>query len=325
MALSEFALIARYFGAQPSRDDVALGVGDDCALLNIPAGMQLAVSLDTMVAGVHFPLDTDPSDLGHKLMAVNLSDLAAMGAEPAWAMLALTLPTSDPDWLESFCRGLYGLASAYQVQFVGGDTTHGPLSLSLQIHGFIPPGQALRRSGACPGDVVLLTGPVGEAAIGLDCLIHGLDIPEPHRTHAIARLNRPSPRVAAGLALRGLATSAIDVSDGLVADLRHILCASGVGAVLELDRLPRSGLLTAALQSGASVERMLSGGDDYELCFTCPPQRLSAVIEALQAVDACCYPVGHILEAPGLVVRQGDGSVYQPQQSGYDHFSVSGS
>lgn len=324
MALSEFALIARYFAAQPARDDVILGVGDDCALLSVPPGMQLAVSIDTMVAGVHFPLETHPTDIGHKLMAVNLSDLAAMGAQPAWATLALTLPSSDADWLEAFCTGLYGLAAHYQVQIVGGDTTHGPLALSLQIHGFVPAGQALRRSGARVGDLILLTGPLGEAAIGLDCLIHGLSLPEPLRTQAITRLNRPAPRVAAGLALQGLANSAIDISDGLIADLGHILNASGVGAVVELDCLPRTEVLTAALAAGATLDRLLSGGDDYELCFTCAADQLAAVTDALAKAGVDCHPIGHIVPTPGLQLLQSDGTVYRAAQSGYDHFATGG-
>ncbi len=243
--MSEFDLIRDYFtdvGAR--RTDVDLGVGDDCALLEVPAGQQLAISIDTLAAGTHFLPDCDPESLGHKSLAVGLSDLAAMGAEPAWATLALTLPDHDPGWIAAFSRGFAALAGAHGVSLVGGDTTRGPLSVTVQVHGLVPAGRAIRRSGAAPGDRVYVSGTLGDAGLALRRILSG----EPVDPVARARLERPTPRVALGLALRGVASAMIDVSDGLAADLGHILAASGVGAEIDLTALP----LSAAVRSARS-------------------------------------------------------------------------
>lgn len=339
MSASEFDLIRRYF-TEPAggRADVQLGIGDDAAVLRPPLGMELVAAIDTLVAGVHFPPDTDAESIGHKALAVNLSDLAAMGAEPAWAMLALTLPQADERWLAGFARGFFALARAHNVALIGGDTTRGPLTVSVQIQGFVPPGAAFRRGGARPGDVIYVTGTLGDA--GLALLLGrepGIGSPDT-RAYLRRRLDRPQPRVQEALRLRGLAQAAIDVSDGLLADLGHILEASGVGATLDLAQLPlspafRAGLdaLSAAAHpvlrqftSGlAWADLALSSGDDYELCFTVSPhQRVQ--MDALTAAGLPCTCIGAIDAEPGLRCRLADGSPYQPPRCGYDHFTGGG-
>lgn len=322
MAASEFALIDRYFAQQPWRRDVELGVGDDCALLRVPPGMNLAISMDTMVAGVHFPVDTPAFDIGYKLVAVNLSDLAAMGAEPAWATLAMTLPTADDTWLSQFCHGLHALSNEFGVQIVGGDTTHGPLTLTLQIHGFVPEGQALRRNGALPGDLIYVTGNLGDGALGLHCLLEGCSLPAQHRNYAISRLNRPTPRLAIGQAIRPFASSAIDISDGLVSDLGHILSASQVGADVVLARLPLSTAMKSALNMGAGMDLALAGGDDYELCFTCPLARRAELESAVAGIDCPISCIGEITAMAGLRLVDAQGNSSKPLVKGYEHFST---
>ncbi|KRT55717.1 thiamine-phosphate kinase [endosymbiont of Ridgeia piscesae] len=318
MALSEFDLIRRYFSdLTPLRDDVALGIGDDCALLDVPEGMELAVSIDTLVAGVHFLADVEPETLGHKALAVNLSDLAAMGAEPAWVTLALALPEVNEVWLEAFSCGFAALASRAGVSLVGGDTTRGPLTLTLQVHGFVPRGSALRRDGAQPGDRICVSGRLGDAALGLRLLQGEANLSEPERSQLIDRLQRPQPRLALGQALRGLASAAIDISDGLLADLGHILQASGVGARLQLARLP----LSDAVRRTADWGLPLAGGDDYELCFTLPPAELSRLWPLSEQLGLAISEIGEITAAPGLVCEQADATIWRPSAKGYDHFA----
>ena len=322
MPASEFSLIDRYFAARgPRRPDVALGIGDDCALLVPPAGEQLVVTLDTLVADVHFFAGADPEGIGHKALAVNLSDLAAMGATPAWATLALTLPKADEDWLEQFCRGLFALADRYGVQLVGGDTTHGPVTvISLQAHGFVPPGQALRRDGAKPGDGIYITGTPGDAGLALAAAYGKTTVGAAYHAYVRARLERPEPRIAQGVALRGVASAAIDISDGLAQDLGHILERSAVGARLDVEQLPLSSALTASLDRDATIITALTSGDDYELCFTVPPER-TAQLEALATDwDCCCTRIGVMTAEPGLRLVQADGSTFHLKRLGYDHF-----
>lgn len=319
---SEFFLIDRYFANHaPNRPDVALGIGDDCALLIPPVGQQLAVTLDTLVADVHFFAAADPEGIGHKALAVNLSDLAAMGATPAWATLALTLPKADEAWLAGFCRGLFALADRHGVQLVGGDTTHGPVTvITVQAHGFTPPGLALRRDGAQPGDGVYVTGTLGDAGLALAAAFGTATIAAEHHRYIQTRLERPEPRLAQGVALRAIASAAIDVSDGLAQDLSHILERSGVGARLEVEQLPLSSALSASLDQETAVITALSGGDDYELCFTVPPER-EAQLEILAKTWACrCTRIGVIEAEPGLRPVRADGSVFHLERQGYDHF-----
>jgi thiamine-monophosphate kinase len=315
---SEFTLIDRIKSRATRRDDVVLGIGDDAALLRVPAGELLVASVDTLVAGRHFPDDTAPADLGWKALAVNLSDLAAMGATPAWCTLALTLPSADADWLDAFLDGFLELAALHDIAIVGGDTTSGPLAITVGIHGFVPEGQALRRSGARVGDDVWVTGTLGDAAGGLKQLqARGLQSAKLRH-----RLDRPTPRVAAGLALRGLARAAIDVSDGLAADLGHVLAASGVGAELELGRLPTS--VPLAEQFAEERERwplQLGGGDDYELCFVASAANALAIEQALAASDTYATVVGRIVEGSGLSLRTPEGEAYCLATAGFDHFA----
>jgi len=320
VSLSEFELIQRYFSDLTiPRDDVVLGVGDDCALLRIAHDMQLALSIDTLVEGVHFFPDVDPEALGHKALAVNLSDLAAMGASPAWVTLALTLPRADGSWLAAFSRGFSALARRFGVQLVGGDTTRGPLTVSVQAHGLLPAQQGLRRSGARVGDLVYVTGTLGEAGLALRHREQGM--PWPAVDSALReRLERPIPRIEAGLALRELASAAIDISDGLIADLGHVLEASGVGAQLRLEQFPLSAPVRAAIDADAAWDLPLSGGDDYELCFTLPPMHAAALARISERLALPMTRIGRIEAAPGLRCIRGDGSQWSGHSPGYEHF-----
>ncbi len=323
MPLSEFDLIQRYFTpTTPARDDVIQGVGDDGAVLHVPIGMDLVVSVDTLVSGVHFFADVDPAALGHKALAVNLSDMAAMGAEPAWATLALTLPQVDEVWLEAFGRGFFELAEHYGVQLVGGDTCRGPLAMSVQMHGFIQQGAALRRVGAMPGDLIYVTGTLGDAGLALQALQNHQVHSEPHAHYLKGRLERPSPRVFEGLALRGIASAAIDISDGLVADLGHILAASGVGATLEIERLPVSSAFVAVVQGDSCWQLPLSAGDDYELCFTVPVEKQAKVEQVFARFGCGAARIGVIESALGLRCKLASGEILTPPSSGYQHFST---
>jgi len=327
VALSEFEIIQHYFHELgPRRSDVVCGVGDDAALLEVPAEMELAVSLDTLVSGVHFPADTPADAVGHKALAVGLSDLAAMGAEPAWFTLGLTLPASDEDWLTAFSAGLGALAARHGVRLVGGDLTRGALSVTIQVHGFVPRGAALLRRGARPGDRVYVTGSLGDAGLALRALRAPLSLP-PDLLHGARRhLERPVPRVREGLALRGLAHAAIDVSDGLCADLGHILAASGVGATLWVDALPLSPALQAAqdiLGEADSLSLALTAGDDYELCFTASPADEPRLRHRLAEAGGVLCPVGVIESRRGLRCEHADGRIFFPPARGYEHFSGS--
>jgi len=320
MALGEFELIRHYFSETGgTRGDVILGVGDDCALVRIPEGMQLALTIDTLVAGVHFFPDVDPEALGHKALAVNLSDLAAMGATPAWVTLALTLPDADADWLAAFSGGFAKLAERFGIQLIGGDTTKGPLTITVQAHGWLPVGQALRRSGAQIGDLIYVTGTLGDAGLAL--------------RHRLAegswqfvapalrkRLERPEPRIEAGLLLREIASAAIDISDGLVADLGHVLQASSCGAQIRLDQIPLSGPVASAVASGAGWQLPLSSGDDYELCFTLPPDHQQEIPRLSDRLELTITQIGRIEVGSELRCVQADGTLWQPEQSGYEHF-----
>ena len=318
MTCSEFDLIRHFFTEQSTRRaDVPLGIGDDAALLAAPADSLLAVSVDTLIAGVHFPLDTAARAVGYKALAVNLSDLAAMGAEPAWATLALTLPKADTPWLSDFAQGFFDLASTHNVQLVGGDTTRGPLSITVQVTGFVSREQALLRSGAQPGDGIFLTGTVGDAGLGLRLYQQPPDAHNDATMHLIHRLEFPTPRIAAGLALRGRASSAIDVSDGLAADLGHVLAASNVGADIHVDQLPLSSAYRL-LAPENNWRAAVSAGDDYELCFTLPAGQ---EIEALAGLDCTCTRIGEITASPGLRWRDANDQLLTLDNTGFDHFT----
>lgn len=319
MALGEFDLIDRFF-RRPVRHAV-LGVGDDCALLAPTPGMQLAVSTDTLVEGRHFLSTVDPALLGHKSLAVNLSDLAACGARPLAFLLALTLPSADERFLGPFSTGLLALAREHGMDLIGGDTTAGPLAIGITVFGEVPPGQALLRDGARVGDDIWISGTLGDARLGLEAFRGTLSLPESGFRAARQAMEQPQPRVALGLALRGVASAAIDLSDGLLGDLGHVLRRSGVGATVHLPRLPRSTLL--GVQSG-EVQRLclLAGGDDYELLFTAPPEARPQVQAAARQAGVKVTAVGQI-EAAGSGLRVLDDSG-QPMNlaawSAFDHF-----
>jgi thiamine-monophosphate kinase len=317
--LSEFSLIQKYFTrATPG---AVLGVGDDAALVRVGSGMELAISTDMLVSGTHFFADADPYLLGHKALAVNLSDMAAMGAQPRWATLAISLPAEEDAWLERFSAGFFALADEYHVELIGGDTTQGPLNLSVTILGEVPQGQALRRDAAQVGDEIWVSGKLGDAALALARLQGKLVLDEASFGATVAALHRPAPRVALGMALRGMAHSAIDLSDGLLADLGHILERSKVAAELRFDKLPLSPHLTPYLAQALGKQCALAGGDDYELCFTAPASR-HAEIEKLSAqLDLPLNCIGRIVAGTGCWVRAADGSEITIRETGYDHFA----
>lgn len=325
--MAEFALIERLRARTAAeRADVRLGIGDDGAVLRVPTAHELVVCTDTLVAGVHFPIETAAGAIGWKALAVNLSDLAAMGATPAWATLALTLPTADAAWVDAFADGFAALAREYTLALVGGDTTRGALAITVTALGFVPKGRALRRDGACVGDIVFVTGTLGDAAAGLACLDRGQAraarlpaAPSGLCEQAIARLERPMPRVAHGLALRDVASACIDVSDGLAADLAHLCAASGVGAEIELDRLPISSALLGLFDVEARTAFQLSGGDDYELCFCVPPAHAERAVETLARLGGGVTRIGRIVDGAGVRVFDGNGyEVAVPR--GWEHF-----
>jgi len=319
----EFSLIDRIRDLTAQhRDDVRLGIGDDAALLAVPSGQELAVAIDTLIEGVHFPVGTDAADIGWKALAVNLSDLAAMGATPAWALLALTLPNADVAFIDGFAAGFAQLAQLYRLALVGGDTTRGALTISVVVHGFVPPGKALTRAGAQAGDIVLVTGTLGDAAAGLHCVQRNHRRDDAQVRYLIERLNRPTPRVAAGLALRGRASACIDVSDGLLADLGHICASSHVGAEIDATLLPRSSALLDQFDETAARNFALSGGDDYELCFTVLAQQVAAVQADLARLGCGATRIGRIVEGEGITVRDRDGNQIESNRQGWDHFNT---
>lgn len=318
--MTEFELISRYFAAQSfTRDDVRLGIGDDAALVRVAADSETAITTDVLVAGVHFFEDADPSAVGHKALAVNLSDLAAMGAEPAWFLLDLTLPEADTSWLQRFTEGLFSVARRYNVQLIGGDTARGPLSIAITAIGRVPEGKSLLRAGARPGDAVYVTGTLGDAALALADRRGERRLTAPERAALRDRLERPLPRVAEGMALRDLASSAIDVSDGLLADLGHVLAASGVGARLTLGAIPLSATYRARL-SEVGWDYALAGGDDYELCFTVPPGQPAEIDALARRLDVPLTAIGEITSGRALEIYDEAGRAYQPKGQGYDHF-----
>ncbi|ANI84202.1 MULTISPECIES: thiamine-phosphate kinase [Kosakonia] len=325
MACGEFSLIARYFDrVRNSRRDVETGIGDDCALLNVVEKQTLAISVDTLVAGNHFLPEIDPADLACKALAVNLSDLAAVGADPAWMTLALTLPEVDESWLEKFSDSLFEQLSYYDMQLIGGDTTRGPLSMTIGIHGYVPPGRAMKRSGAKPGDWIYVTGTPGDSAAGLAILQQRLAVGDKaDAEYLLKRHLRPTPRVLHGQALRNLASSAIDLSDGLISDLAHILKASQCGARIDLDALPFSDAFSRHVEPEQALRWALSGGEDYELCFTVPELNRGALDVAIGQLGVPFTCIGQIsADVEGLHFTRG-GKAVALDWKGYDHFAES--
>ncbi|MFD0668083.1 thiamine-phosphate kinase [Ramlibacter sp. MAHUQ-53] len=317
--MGEFDLIDRFF-KRPARRS-PLGVGDDCALLAPAPGMQLAVSSDMLVEGRHFLSTVDARRLGHKCLAVNLSDLAACGARPLAFTLALSLPQADARWLEPFSQGLLALADAHDCELVGGDTTRGPLNICITVFGEVPAGQALLRSGARAGDELWVSGHTGDARLALEVFRGRLSVPQAAFDAARERMELPTPRVALGQALRGIATAAVDISDGLLGDLGHILRQSGLGAVIDTDAaatLPATG---AALTPAQRLELALAGGDDYELAFTAPATRREAVLAAARTAGTRVTCIGHTEAAAGLRLVDGQGRAVEGRFASWDHFA----
>ena len=328
--MSEFSLIDRYFrNSAVARDDVTLGIGDDAAMLQIPAGHQLVVSTDTLVEGVHFPPGTRADAIGHKALAVNISDLAAMGATPAWATLALTLPDQSAEWLSGFMAGFNALAEQFKVALVGGDTTRGPLTITVQIMGFLPVACGLRRDGANPGDRLFVTGQLGDAALALYLMSEGS--PSGLSDNALKilknRLDCPQPRVKAGLTLLNIASSAIDLSDGLLSDLAHIVAASGCGVKVCRDQVPCSAEFVdwsdrqgQSVDEGLASKFLLNGGDDYELCFTVPVDRVDSLVSEDWGHCGGITEIGVMTRQMGVQLVDGVGMTLPIPGSGYDHF-----
>ena len=323
-ATTEFSLIKKYFSYDVDREDVALGVGDDCALLNPPQGKQLAVTVDTLVSGIHFPEITSPEDIAYKSLAVSLSDLAAMGAEPAWATLALTLPNSSEAWLEAFSNSFKKTLNDYGVQLVGGDTTQGPLSITVQLTGFVDKEKVMRRDAARAGDKIYVTGNLGDAALGLELLdVH--DLPDTAiRKSCIKKLNRPVPRVEFAQKVVECCACAIDISDGLIADLGHILKASACGAKVYYDQLPTSKEFHASrvyLNALDYKKMLLAGGDDYELCLVTSAENESTLFSLAESMDVLLTHIGEIDTSGELSVINADGGTIELNSSGYEHFA----
>ncbi len=335
MASQEFELIDYHFKShRHRRDDVLVGIGDDAAVLSLPPQQSLVVAVDTLVEGVHFPKQTLPCDVGYKALAVNLSDLAAMGAVPAWATLALTLPSSDKAWLSEFSAGFFDLADQYEIALVGGDTTRGPLSLSVQLQGWVDSECVLKRDGAQEGDLIYVSGCIGDAGLGLLVQKNLIKVREEDESFLLRRLNRPRPRVELGLALRGIAHAAIDVSDGLAADLIHVLQASHVGAELDLAAVPRSAAyerarsaLLAWRHTQQKAETLwtdshfaLDAGDDYELCFTVPPSRQNLIEPIARKLDVSLSLIGRVVHGGELFLIDSQQRRHCYTGQGYRHF-----
>ncbi|WNP33740.1 thiamine-phosphate kinase [Enterobacter kobei] len=325
MACGEFSLIARYFDrVRRARLDVETGIGDDCALLNIPDKQTLAISTDTLVSGNHFLPDISPVDLAHKALASNLSDLAAMGADPAWLTLAITLPEVDETWLEAFSDSLFEQINYYDMQLIGGDTTRGPLSMTLGIYGYVPAGRALKRSGAKPGDWIYVTGTPGDSAAGLAILQNRLRVEnEQDAQWLLKRHLRPTPRILHGQALRDLASAAIDLSDGLSSDLGHIVKASNCGAMLDMDAMPFSDAMRRHVEPEQALRWALAGGEDYELCFTVPERNRGALDVAIGHLGVPFTCVGQMSADVEGIQFSRDGKPVSFDLKGYDHFANS--
>jgi len=316
--MTEFDLIRRYFTR--ATPNALLGIGDDAALLKVSNGNVLAVSCDMLASGTHFFPDADPFLLGHKTLAVNLSDMAAMGATPRWATLAIALPDADETWLERFSAGFFALAQQYGVELIGGDTTRGPLNLCVTILGEVPAQQALQRSGARHGDEIWVSGTLGDAALALVHLQGRIALSGEELATCAQVLHQPQPRVALGLALRGIASSAIDISDGLLADLGHILDASHAAAEIGLALLPVSAVMRAYVELPLGKQCALSGGDDYELCFTAPAVRHAEIMSISARLGLPLTCIGKIVAGRGCIVHDAAGNRLNLGSGGYEHF-----
>ena len=322
MAAGEFSLINKYFKTPHTRQDVTIGVGDDCAVVSIPEGKQFAVTVDTLVNGIHFPSDASPEDIACKAIAVNLSDLAAIGARPAWLTLALTLPEVDESWVSAFADSFHAAANRYEVQLIGGDTTQGPLSITVQAMGIVDPQRIMRRDGARPGDAIYVSGTLGDAAAGLKILQQGQPIDD-NQAWLVNRLNRPQARVELGCRASLLCRCAIDISDGLAADLGHILEASDCGATVNINRMPLSHQLVEYSSNRNEVDwnRVLCGGDDYEICLVVSPGNESGLMQLASELSLPLTRIGTIEARGVLKFIDETGAKLLLNDSGYEHFT----
>lgn len=319
MSLSEFDIIQQYFNQNRSESsDIVKGIGDDAAILRIPDGQELLISMDTLVEKHHFPLSITAENLGHRALAVNLSDMAAMGAEPKWFTLGLTIPEANREWLEGFSRGLFNLANTHHLHLIGGDITRGALTITIQIHGFAATGTALQRSGARPGDLIYVTGELGGGGIAYSCLNGRLRLSGNAIDNLLERYYRPVPRIEAGTELRGIASSAIDISDGLLADLGHILDASKVGATIMPEQIPLCDV-AGQLDRYQVLDHALRSGDDYELCFTVAPEHCEQLEQQLRSICRISC-IGEINDQVGLINTQKDGIRDVIEREGFMHF-----
>lgn len=322
-APSEFEIIDRYFN-RPAPGAI-LGIGDDAALITVPPQTELAISVDSLVCDKHFFADTDPYQLGHKALAVNLSDMAAMGAKPRWVLLALTLPdhlAKHPIWLTEFSRGFYALAAEHDVALIGGDTTAGPLNIGVQIIGEVPAGKALRRSGARVDDDIWVSGQLGNAALALRHELQQMTLESDEIAQCLPALLRPMARLALGQRLLGLAHSAIDISDGLLADLGHLLKASGKSACIAMADIPCSPILKNYLPHSTAINCLLAGGDDYELCFTASKMNRERIEQLAHELTLPLTRIGEVQAGRGLIIKNADGHAMTWETRGYDHFSA---
>lgn len=321
IVLNEFDIIQRYFAPpQKIRPEVNLSIGDDCAIVSIPTHHQLVITTDTLVSGVHFPNDATAYSIGYRALAVNISDIAAMGATPAWATLALTLPQADEIWLQEFAHGFFDLANQFNIQLIGGDTTHGSLTITVQMHGLVPTGKALLRSGAKVGDLIYVTNSLGDSGLALAFLQKQLMLTNQDQECALKRFYQPEPRVIIGEHLRDIATAAIDVSDGLAADLKHILKASNVGATVYIDQLPISNLVRQHVSPEKALNLALTAGEDFELCFTAPRDAIEKLKHIANITHCAITPIGEIQKGNELQLLYQDGKTYHGSTQGYRHF-----
>ncbi|GAB1264097.1 thiamine-phosphate kinase [Aurantivibrio infirmus] len=319
MAINEFELIEKYFQRDLGAYGVALGIGDDCALLQPPTAKSIAVSMDTLVGGNHFPKNADPELIAERALRVNLSDLAAMGAEPLWFSLGLTMPSADHHWLDGFSRGLFQASHLFNCSLIGGDTTRGPLSITIQVMGSVSTESALQRCNAKVGDTIYVTGHVGDGAAAVAVIKNELNVGKAAFNYFMSHYYRPTPRINEGQLLRGVASSAIDISDGLMADLGHICKSSGVGAVIDLERIPVSEALKKLAKKEKLIEWALSGGDDYQLCFTVPEERSHEMERLVQQNKIAATAIGEITRGDDVTCMNG-GKVLSVEKAGFQHF-----
>lgn len=321
--MKEFELINRFFAShRQNRPDVIVGIGDDCAIVQTPVDQRSVMTIDTFIENRHFLSNTSAYDIGYKSLAISLSDMAAMGAEPAWAMLALILPQANEEWLTEFCRGFYNLLDKFSLALIGGNTAKGSeISITTQMTGFLPLNEGMLRSGAQAGDLIYVTGTLGDAGVALEMLRKKIKIPKEFQEELLLRLHRPSPRIQEGITLRKLATACIDISDGLIGDLTHILENSQVGATIKTDRLPLSKALRTCLPPEQAWQYALSSGDDYELCFTIPAQLQSTFEMMFGSYDCGYICIGKIDQEKGLRILDPQGKEFSINKKSYEHFA----